>query len=338
MTIRKSVLSLLSMCSIISVVACNNNATGNVTDAAPATSAESVNTTPAATIPSFDAQQAYDFIAKQVSFGPRVPGTPAQKQCAAWMESQLQLSCDTVYKQSTTVLAGDGKTKLPCINLIGVINPQATKRILLLAHWDSRPWSDQDKDHPSKPIDGANDGASGVGVLLALVHRLKAQPLPSKDLGIDILLTDVEDWGKSEWGDESYALGTQYWAKNPHIANYTAQAGILLDMVGGKNARFPIEGYSAQYAMNVVRDVWAAARVAGYTSFFVQEQGGAITDDHVPVIKYRGIPTIDIIDLPAQSANGFPAHWHTQNDNISVIDTLTLKAVGQTLLQYLYTQ
>ena len=289
-------------------------------------------------VPDFNADLAYTHIEQQVAFGPRTPGSEAQLKCAAWMESQLKPLCDTVYRQQTQLLAGDKKTKLRCINLIGVINPKAKRRILFLAHWDSRPWADQDPNGKDKAVDAADDGASGVAVLIELAHALKTTPLNNPDIGVDILLTDVEDYGKNEWGDDSYALGTQYWARNPHVPGYTAQAGILLDMVGGKNARFPIEANSRQYAANVQNEVWAAANKAGYSSFFVYDQGGAITDDHMPVNEILKIPTIDIIDLPAGSPTAFPAHWHTLNDNMNIIDKNTLKAVGQTLLQYLYSQ
>jgi len=295
----------------------------------------SATTAPKNAVPSFNADTAYQYIAAQVAFGPRVPGTEAQWNCAAWMQQKLQQTCDTVYRQETTVTSGNQK-KLRCINLIGSINPKATTRILLLAHWDSRPWADQENPPSDQPIDGADDGASGVAVLLELSKVIKDHPLDK--IGIDILFTDVEDYGKSEWGDNSYALGTQYWAKNPHIPDYHADAGILLDMVGARNARFPMEGYSQQHADQVLKQVWSAAGKAGYASYFVYENGGSITDDHVPVNEIRHIPTIDIINLPAGSPTGFGSHWHTRNDNLNIISKSTLKAVGQTLLQYLYTR
>lgn len=290
----------------------------------------------AITVPNFNEQNAYQNIQTQVDFGPRVPNTPAQQKCADWLEQQLTEFCDTVYKQETTLVAGDQKTKLKCINLIGSINPAAKRRILLLAHWDTRPWADRDQTNSHQPILGADDGASGVAVLLEIANIINAQPLPNADIGIDILLADVEDYGKSEWGGESYALGTQYWAHNPHIAGYTAEAGILLDMVGGKNAVFAQEGYSREYAGRILRDVWKAAANAGFGAYFVNQNGPHIEDDHVPVNKITKIPTIDIINLPPNSNTGFVTHWHTHADNMDAIDKATLKAVGQTVLQYLY--
>lgn len=331
--LRQSLLIFCTLLILISFVACHDPSGKSNDNHSDDTVVQQEG---ASNIPLFNPDSAYNYIAKQVSFGPRVPGTKAQEECAAWLYSALQQSCDTVYKQETTLLAGDKKTKLRCINLIGVINPKATHRVLLLSHWDSRPWADQDVSNKETPIDGADDGASGVGVLIELARVIKSKPLP-QDIGVDILFTDVEDWGKSEWGDSSYALGTQYWAHNPHVKNYTAQAGILLDMVGAPNARFAVEAFSQQYANAVITQVWGAAEAAGFGNYFVYENGAGITDDHIPVNEIIKIPTIDIINLPAGSQSAFVAHWHTHQDNMSNIDKATLKAVGQTLLQYLFT-
>ena len=296
------------------------------------TTTDSTETQQEVKVPIFNEQNAYAYVQKQVDFGPRLPNSPAQEQCADFLHQELSKFTDTVYRQETTIKAKDNK-ELRCINLIGVINPKATNRILLLAHWDSRPWADQ--EDASKPVLGANDGASGVAVLLELARVLKEQKF-DPELGIDILFADVEDYGKTEWGEQSYALGTQYWARNPHVPGYKAMAGILLDMVGGKNAHFALEGYSKQYAGMIQSNVWKAASEAGYSSYFVMEDGGFITDDHVPVNQITGIPTIDIIDLPRNSETGFVHYWHTTKDDMSNIDKNTLKAVGQTLLHYLY--
>jgi hypothetical protein len=249
------------------------------------------------------------------------------------MEAQLKTVCDTIYIQTTTVKGGDGKT-LPCINLVGSINPKATKRILLLTHWDSRPWADNDVNDIDKPILAADDGASGIAVLLELAREIKTKPL--SNIGIDILFTDVEDYGKDQWGENSYCLGTQYWANHPHVANYTATFGILLDMVGARNAQFPMEGFSLQYAPEIVRKVWAAANTAGYASYFPIINGATITDDHVFVNRIIKIPTVDIINLRVNSPNVFAPHWHTHQDNMDIIDKNTLKAVGETLLHLVY--
>jgi len=289
---------------------------------------------PAVKTPDFNGDSAYIYVAQQVAFGPRTPGSAAQKQCADWMQQKMKSFCDTVYRQQTTVKGGDGKM-LPCINLIGAVNPKATRRILLLTHWDSRPWADQDTKDKDKPILAADDAGSGVAVLLELVRQLKAQKLPD-NIGVDILMTDVEDYGKTEWGDASYCLGTQYWARNPHVPGYHAQFGILLDMVGAKGASFPLEMLSAQYAGRVQQNVYQAAARAGYSSYFPFIQGGGIVDDHKFVNELAHIPTIDIINTSSDTHTGFKPHWHTHQDNMEVIDKATLKAVGQTLLQVIY--
>ncbi|MFI5195941.1 MAG: M28 family peptidase [Chitinophagales bacterium] len=287
-------------------------------------------------VPVFNEDSAYAYIAGQVAFGPRVPGSAAQVACAKWIESKLKPFCDTVYKQEVQVTGGDGKS-LPCINLIGAINPAAKRRILFLTHWDSRSWADQDTKDKNKPVLAADDGGSGVGVLLEMARVLKMHGLPSS-LGIDILFTDVEDYGKSEWGDNSYCLGTQYWAHHPHIQGYKAGFGVLLDMVGARNAQFPLEQFSTINAGDVQQKVWQAANNAGYSSYFPYVVSAEITDDHVPVNKITGIKTIDIINLTQNPEQPFAAHWHTHADVMGIIDKNTLKAVGQTLLQTIYEQ
>ena len=267
---------------------------------------------PPPNVPVFDADSAYASVARQVSFGPRLPGSPAQLKCADWMESILRKVCDTVYRQQVHVTGGDGKS-LPCINLIGVIHPGAAKRILFLTHWDSRPWTDEDKTDKTKPVMAADDGGSGVGVLLEVARQIKANGLSASE-GIDILLTDVEDYGRSEWGEDSYCLGTQYWATHPHVAGYKADFGVLLDMVGARGAQFPMEGISSQYAGDIQQKVWQAAANAGYSSYFRYAPGGDITDDHVPVNKITGIKTIDVINLTPDPERPFAAHWHTRAD------------------------
>lgn len=300
----------------------------------PKETTENVKSAVTINTPNFIADSAYSHIEKQLSFGFRTPGSVGQKNCANWMEQQLKQYCDTVYRQEVTVKGGDGKT-LPCINLIGSINPNAKRRILLLTHWDSRPWADEDDSAQAKPILAADDAASGVGVLIELSRQLQLQKI-SPDLGIDIFFTDVEDYGKTEWGEETYCLGTQYWARNPHVAGYAAEFGILLDMVGAKGATFPMEMVSAQYAGEVQNNVYQAAARAGYSSYFPFVQGPGITDDHKFVNELIRIPTIDIINTNTSGVDVFKPHWHTHDDNMNIIDRATLKAVGQTLLQVIY--
>ncbi len=288
-------------------------------------------------VPEFDADSSYQYCDAQVKFGPRIPGTKAQQQCAAYLEKMLLRFCDTVYVQKANVKIYDGSEK-PMINLIGSINQKAKKRILLLAHWDTRPWSDQDEKNQKIQFDGADDGGSGVAVLIEAARQFhKSKP----NVGIDILFTDVEDYGppsfETKWNEtDQYALGTQYWAKNPHTKNYRAFYGILLDMVGAVNARFPKEGFSMKYAPSVVNEFWNHAQSLGFGNYFVNENSNPITDDHYYVNTMNGTPTIDIINLTHESKHGFAGHWHMQSDNMDVIDRATLKAVGQTLMRMIY--
>jgi len=288
--------------------------------------------TSTAAIPQFDADSAYNFTAAQCAFGPRVPGTDAHAKCGEMLIAKLQSWADSVIVQEAPVTTFDGK-HLTARNIVAQFNPAAEGRILLLAHWDCRPWADQDEDPNmhTQPVMGANDAASGVAVLLEVARQLKAQP---SAMGVDILLVDVEDWGDSD-NEESWALGTQYWARHPHVEGYKPLYGILLDMVGARGARFAPEYYSINYAPAITQKVWNIAREVGYSTFFKSDGGGAVTDDHVAVNE-AGIPCIDIIDMRQGSQHGFFDGWHTTHDTMDNIDRATLKAVGQTLLHVLY--
>ena len=225
---------------------------------------------------------------------------------------------------------------IPIYNLIAEFNPKASKRILLCAHWDTRPFADQDGDpaNHNKPIAGANDGGSGVGVLLEIARLLKENPV---SIGVDIVLFDLEDFGQPDFAEgpkkeDTYALGSQYWSQYPHVPGYQAKYGILLDMVGAANSRFRIEGFSQQYAPSVVQKVWSTASDLGYGAFFPAEMGPPIQDDHFYINTVKGIPTVDIIHLENNGYQTFHSSWHTMQDDMSVIDPMTLKAVGQTIL------
>ena len=281
--------------------------------------------------PSFDADSAYYFVEKQVAFGPRVTNSEPHKKCGDWMVSEFKKYTDNVIEQKASITNFDGK-KLNVRNIIAEFNPQAQQRILLCAHWDSRPYADQDTKDADKPILGANDGASGVGVLLQIAQTLKKFPT---NVGVDIVLFDAEDLGKPEH-DNSYCLGSQYWSANLHKPNYKANFGILLDMVGAPDAKFAWEEVSMQAAQPVLQAVWQTAHSLGYSNYFMYYQKGGIIDDHYYVNKTAKIPTIDLIHYDASSKTGFPTHWHTHNDNMSAIDRNTLKAVGQTLLEVVF--
>lgn len=280
----------------------------------------------------FDADSAYSYVKSQTDFGPRVPNTPAHSAAGDWLASELRRHGADVTEQRADLKAFDG-TVLKARNIFGRFNPGKEDRLLLLAHWDSRPWGDKDPD-PAKrtqPIDGANDGASGVGVILETARAIAAR---NPGIGIDILFADAEDWG-SEEADDSWALGTDYFVKNPPVEGYRPSRAILLDMVGGKGAVFPREYFSQLNSPALADSFWAAAAAAGYADRFPNTVGGAVNDDHIKLID-AGIPAIDIIEFHPQS--GFNPTWHTSADNISNIDRETLKAVGQTLLDYIYNQ
>ena len=293
--------------------------TGNTT-----TAATQEDTTATESRPAFDGNAALAMTQQQCDFGPRVPGTPAHAKCADWLMQTLRASCDTVLLQTGTVqTARSGKLGIK--NIIGVINPDAERRLLLLAHWDTRPWADNDPDpaNHNNPVMGANDGASGVGVLLQLARQLKES---GTAIGVDILLVDAEDMGVDN-DEESWALGTQYWTTHPHVEGYKPLFGILLDMVGARDATFPREYYSVQYAGGFGDLVWRLAQ----GSHFANVQGGAVTDDHI-FINRAGIPCVDIIDLRSDSETGFCPAWHTVSDTMDGISATTLADVGQTLL------
>lgn len=294
--------------------------TGDTTSAASDDSQETATVTRKA----FDGQAALALTRQQCEFGERVPKTPAHAKCAEWLMTTLQEACDTVILQTGTVqTATEGSLGIK--NIIGVINPDAGQRLLLLAHWDTRPWADNDPDpaNHNKPVMGANDGASGVGVLLQLARQLKTE---KTELGIDIVLVDAEDMGEND-NEESWGLGTQYWTTHPHVAGYKPLFGILLDMVGSENATFTREYYSLQYAKGFVDLVWKNA--AG--SHFINAPGGAVTDDHI-FVNRAGIPCIDIIDMRSDSETGFCPEWHTIHDTMDAISAATLGEVGQTLI------
>jgi hypothetical protein len=279
----------------------------------------------------FQADSAYHFIQKQIDFGYRIPGTKEHLACAQWLKQTLKGYVDTLYYQKGSAVA-PGNLTIPVYNIIGSINPKATKRIMLASHWDSRPWADQDDKDTEKPILGANDGASGVGILMELARILKSNPLPN-DIGIDIFFFDSEDYGKTDV-DDSYCLGSQYWGKNLHIPNYKAHFGVLLDMVGGANAKFMWEGNSNEWGSFALSHIWTVAQELGYSSYFLTELTGAVIDDHMYVHAATKIPMIDIIHYDDEV--GFAPHWHTHKDNMTNIDKKTLKAVGHTLENVLF--
>ena len=307
----------------------------------------------------FNADSAYAFCAAQCDFGPRTMNSVAHDQCAQWIQQKFLQYGYQVDLQQADLKGYDG-TILKSTNIIASQQPtansqQPTARIMICAHWDSRPWADNDPDEGNwrKPVMAANDGASGVAVMLELARLMKDND--SARVAVDFICFDAEDWGVPQWSNEvdadSWALGAQYWAKNyrskansqqltansQQLTANSYQYAILLDMVGGQGAKFYREGYSRQYARNIVDKVWQAAAAAGYGSIFPNKDNGYITDDHVPVNEQAHIPCIDIINhYPDCEQSNFGPTWHTVNDDMQHLDKNTLQAVGQTLVQLIY--
>ena len=291
--------------------------------------------------PAFSADSAYQFCQQQCDFGPRTMNSEAHERCGEWIASKFRQYGLEVTLQHADLHGYDG-TLLKSTNIIASYKPELQERVLLCAHWDSRPWADNDPDEANhrQPVMAANDGASGVAVMLEV-----ARQIDSLQIGVDFICFDAEDWGTPQWAEDAgndgdtWALGAQYWAEHPHREGYTARYGILLDMVGGQGARFYQEGVSLYYAQDIVKRVWAAAEVIGYGSYFPKDEGSTITDDHLPVNQKAHIPCIDIIPYyPDCNASSFGPTWHTVNDNMQHIDKNTLQAVGQTLVQVLFSE
>jgi Zn-dependent M28 family amino/carboxypeptidase len=289
-------------------------------------------------VPNFNSDSAFSFVKKQVDFGPRVPGSEAHKECANWLAATLESFGAQVTVQNFVTRVYTGKV-MSGKNIIASYNPEAKKRIMLSAHWDSRPYGDYDLDETNnyKPIAGANDGASGVGVLLEIARLMQSQ-MPN--IGVDIFFWDLEDFGEHREStgnhQNSWALGSQYWSANPHIAGYRASYGILLDMVGAENPTFFREHYSMQYAPFIVEKVWKTAYSLGYGNIFINENNGVVTDDHYYINSIAGIPTIDIIHYHPNNKSGFFPQWHTAGDNMDIISKNTLEVVGKTVTHVIY--
>ena len=292
--------------------------------------------------PTFCADSAYAFCAKQCSFGPRLMNTEAHDKCGEWIMKQFASYGMKVEAQDAELKAWDG-TMLRSRNIWARFRPELTTRVLLCAHWDCRPWADNDPDSTNwrKPVMGANDGASGVAVMMELARIIGNDS--TLNIGVDFVCFDAEDYGVPQWSSapdsqDSWALGAQYWAEH-QPQGYEARYGVLLDMVGGEGAKFYQESVSKQYAAEIVNKVRRTASQIGYGSYFPMKEGGMITDDHVPVNEKAGIACIDFIPFyPDCQQSSFGPTWHTINDTMEHIDRATLKAVGQTMVQILYSE
>ena len=285
-------------------------------------------------VPNFDAEMAFNFVEEQLNFGPRVPNTDAHRQAIQYFNDHFrEMAGDrSVFIQSfNTEAYGDS---LQLYNLIAAFSPEKKDRILLAAHWDSRPRAENDENNPESPVPGADDGGSGVAVLMEFARIFRDNPPP---IGVDIILFDGEDYGES--GDlDHYFLGSRHWGQNPPVANYNPRFGILLDMVGGRGAQFPKEGYSMEYAPSLVNEIWRIGQEFGYEDLFLDQMGRKVADDHIIVQRITGIPMINVIHHYVNDEGNleFADYWHTQNDNIEIIDKEVLGRVGHVLLELIY--
>ena len=313
----------------VTIVACNSNK-DKVVEKKPKVKVE---------IPNFNSDSAYFFVEQQVNFGPRVISSKAWDNCSKYLTNKLESYNAKVIVQQAPITTYDQK-KHTLRNIIGSYSPEKNNRIALFAHWDSRHVADYDTINTSQPILGANDGGSGVGVLLEIARNLN---LKNPKIGVDIIFFDAEDYGQPENSkfpimNDSWCLGSQHWSKNPHKQNYFAKYGILLDMVGGKDAEFWQESISSYHASNIIKKVWDVAHNIGYSNFFIYKNSPQIMDDHYYVNTIAGIPTIDIIEYDPFSKTNFNKHWHTHADNMNNVDRKTLKAVGQTVMNVIYSE
>ena len=285
--------------------------------------------------PNFNADSAYFFVEQQVLFGPRNPNSQAHKKCGNYLVSKLEEYGAKIFIQESVEQRFDGE-KLNMKNIIGSFSPEKKERIFLCAHWDSRFIADHDTTRTKEAIDGANDGASGVGVLLEIARQVSIMD-PEK--GVDIIFFDLEDQGEGGTGDVlSWCIGSQYWSKKPHVSNYNAEFGILLDMVGAPGAIFTQEAYSVEYAKEIVDKCWNQAIESGFSDYFSFEKTPGIIDDHLPINEILKIPTIDIIEYDPSTENHFNKYWHTHGDGMNNISRETLNAVGQTVIDVLYNE
>ena len=286
--------------------------------------------------PLFDADSAYRYAADQLDFGFRHPGTTGHERCAAYIANTMRRWCDTVIVQRFNTTLWDGQN-VEGKNIIASLAPERDRRILLAAHWDSRQWADHDIDSNNwhKPLPGANDGASGVAVLMEMARVMSAMP---PDVGVDFIFFDVEDQGIAEWAgryeDNTWCKGSQHWAQNPHRMFYQAEYGILYDMVGTDQPRFTKEEISMGFAQGLMNRLWSCAAFLGYGNIFVDELSGAILDDHLYVNQILRIPTIDIVQNSPNCS--FYPHWHTTDDDLDAINKETLHTVATVSLKLIY--
>lgn len=291
----------------------------------------------------FNTDSCMNYIQAQCNFGPRVTGSKEAALCRQYLVEQFKRFGTQVDEQPCEVTLWDN-SKLPACNIIAKVNPENPDRILFCAHWDSRPWADNDEDEKNHrtPVLAANDGASGVAVMMELCRLLQQKPVK---VGIDFVCFDAEDLGTPQWAEteesdsHTWCLGSKYWAEKAREEGYRARYGILLDMVGGRGSVFPPEKVSLEFAQPIVSLIWRLGNQIGYGHYFpLSKEGGYLMDDHVNVNRYARIPCIDIVPYFTDGPSSFGPTWHTVNDTPENIDPNVLEAVGQTLTQLIYNE
>ena len=307
----------------------------------PSATADTIALAPA---PAFVADSAMAYVVAQCDFGARVPGSAAHDACGDWIVAKFASFGAEVSELRTTIKGYDGQP-LPCRNIQARLNPEAADRILITAHWDSRAWADNDLNAANHhtPVLAANDGASGVAVMLEMARLISATSL---NYGVDFVCFDLEDQGTPQWADDGsdeededtgfWCLGSKYWAEQAFAVGYRARYAINLDMVGGRDSRFLMEGFSKHYGQTLVNMVWHLAEQLGFGTYFPLRSSGYVTDDHLSINRIAGIPAIDIIPNIDSPRSSFGPTWHTVDDTPDNIDPEVMRAVGQTLIQLIY--
>ena len=277
----------------------------------------------------FDGEAALRYAGAQVAFGPRIPGSDAHRRAGDWIVSEMQARGATVVQQTWTHTTKTGR-KLPLRNILARFNPTAAQRVLYLTHWDTRPTADNEADPADQmtAIVGANDGASGVGLFVALADALQKKP---SALGVDLLFVDGEDYGDFGPPLVDVLLGSEYFAKHLPEPGYQPLFGVLFDMIGDADLHILVEDNSAQRAPDVVQRVWSKAEAMGRGDVFVRRSAGPITDDHIPLLD-AGLKVIDVIDLDYGPGNSY---HHSLQDTMDKLSAQSLKIVGDVALALL---
>jgi len=290
-------------------------------------------TLPRIKVAKFDSELAYAHVEKQLSFGTRVPGSSNHKATKDWIVETMKSYGWSVEEEHFQAIVYTGE-ELPGTNIISRYKPKASTRILLAAHYDTRHVADKEKENPGRkgePIMGADDGASGVAVLMSMAKTIAGSGL---EIGVDIVFFDLEDYGEPGVNNnkESWAIGSAHWAQNVD-RSYSPKHALLLDMVGAKEATFPRESFSQSINSDLVDQVWKLAQNMGHGNYFINENRGIVIDDHISVHKYSGIKMIDIVN---KKVGAFGHYHHTHQDDIEIIDKSTMQAVGQVAMAVIF--